>query len=390
MVLVMADDLGWSDLSTGRTNGGTGSDFFETPTIDRLADEGTAFDNAYAATNCAPTRAALLTGLYAPRPGNNVYQVDDLNRGGADTMLVGPPQGLSGRRRCAARATRSPSGRRCRVPATRPATSASSTSPTTRPTSCRRTDSTRTSAAPRPVTLASTTPRTGSSSATSARSSTGSPADYTQEYVDTNLKPWSHGVGAAELDELVGTDKHVSDALADATLDFVDRHRRRAVLRDDQLVRRAHTGRGRRRPARTCSRSTRPSPRRPASPSDPSYAALMEGLDQSVARIVDHLETTPDPRNPGHPLADNTVVLFTSDNGGLRKYADNGPLRGQKGELYEGGIRVPMIAWSGNPRLVDGGTDQPHADLRRGLPPDPGRTGRDHAARRSTAATCRR
>src|SRR5688500_18468524 len=63
VVLVMADDLGWSDLSTGRTNGGTGSDFFETPTIDRLADEGTAFDNAYAATNCAPTRAALLTGL---------------------------------------------------------------------------------------------------------------------------------------------------------------------------------------------------------------------------------------------------------------------------------------------------------------------------------------
>ena len=50
------------------------------------------------------------------------------------------------------------------------------------------------------------------------------------------------------------------------------------------------------------------------------------------------------------------MVVFTSDNGGLRKFADNGPLRGQKGELYEGGIRVPMIAWSGNPRLVDSGT----------------------------------
>ena len=129
VVLVMADDLGWSDLSTGRTNGGTGSDFVETPAIDRLADEGTAFDNAYAATNCAPTRAALLTGLYAPRPGNNVYEVDDLNRGGADTMLVGPPQGLPDGDDALPQdtITRRGDAAGCRLRA--PATSASSTSP---------------------------------------------------------------------------------------------------------------------------------------------------------------------------------------------------------------------------------------------------------------------
>ena len=54
IVFVMADDLGWSDLGTGRTNLGNGNDFNETPAIDRLADEGQTFDNAYACLNCAP------------------------------------------------------------------------------------------------------------------------------------------------------------------------------------------------------------------------------------------------------------------------------------------------------------------------------------------------
>jgi len=78
IVFVMADDLGWSDLGTGRSNLGNGNDFNETPAIDRLAGEGQTFDNAYACLNCAPTRAALLTGLYAPRPQNNIYAVGEV------------------------------------------------------------------------------------------------------------------------------------------------------------------------------------------------------------------------------------------------------------------------------------------------------------------------
>ena len=95
IVFIMADDLGWSDTSNGLTNLGNPSDFYETPMLERLAAEGMAFTNAYTSgPNCAPTRSALLTGQYAQRPTNNVYLVNSLNRGGSNTLLVGPSQGL--------------------------------------------------------------------------------------------------------------------------------------------------------------------------------------------------------------------------------------------------------------------------------------------------------
>ena len=103
----------------------------------------------------------------------------------------------------------------------------------------------------------------------------------------------------------------------------------------------------------------RSKPKLPAGVNNPAYAAMMEDLDASIARILAKLEQW--------NLADNTVVVFTSDNGGLRRIytgvgeeiTTNAPLRDEKGTLYEGGVRVPLIVRWPKAIAADGVCQQP-------------------------------
>ncbi|SVC70909.1 uncharacterized protein METZ01_LOCUS323763, partial [marine metagenome] len=79
---------------------------------------------------------------------------------------------------------------------------------------------------------------------------------------------------------------------------------------------------------------------------DTRYGAMIEAMDLAIGRLLQALDEM--------KLADNTLVIFTSDNGGFAGVSDCRPLRESKGHLYEGGIRVPLIVrW---PSKVKAGT----------------------------------
>ncbi|WP_159020741.1 sulfatase [Algibacter sp. L3A6] len=81
---------------------------------------------------------------------------------------------------------------------------------------------------------------------------------------------------------------------------------------------------------------------------NPFYCAMVEMLDYYVGQVFNYLETTDDPRWPGHKLSENTYIIFTSDNGGMESHpgeviTDNYPLDKGKINAKEGGTRVPLL-----------------------------------------------
>ncbi len=302
---MLADDLGWSDLEC------YGADLHKTPHIDRLAQEGIRFTHAYAMSVCSPTRAAILTGKHAARLHMTTWRESSLSRGAGtdrDVRLLRPPatrHDLPHEEITMAELLKARGYLTFHVGKWH-------------------------------VGDAGHSPETQGFDVNIGGTHWGAPATYFHPFRGpfgaSREVRYVPGLGLGKPGECL-TDRFTDEAieLIDAAgerpfyLELWFHNPHTPIEAKPDIVERF-------------SREIKPGLRH----QNPQYAAMIHTLDQNVGRLLRHLDR--------RRLTRNTLVIFASDNGGYinefrgRKVTDNTPLRSGKGSLYEGGIRVPLIA----------------------------------------------
>jgi arylsulfatase A-like enzyme len=301
IIMIVADDMGWHDLSS------YGNDFIETPNLDELANSGIRFTDAYAAAPlCSPSRASLMTGLH-PISVNITEHIHGNTPAGPNQKLKTPPvsQQLDLEFTTLAEVLKQKGYRTGFIGKWH-------------------------------LGGGKFEPQHQGFDINIGGSYNGLPSTFFYPFFPEGQKPELQG-GSKEGD-------YLTDVLTEKAVDYINQVKDSAFFLSlnyysphvpiegkDSLVDKYVSKRAQ--------NSLEKFP-------NAHYAAMVESIDINVGSIVKTLESL--------GLRDNTIILFTSDNGGLSveevpafaKHTpptDNGPLRAGKGYLYEGGIREPLI-----------------------------------------------
>jgi arylsulfatase A len=293
-VFILIDDMGWKDL------GCYGASFFETPNIDRLAAEGMRFTDAYAACAvCTPTRASVMTGKYPARLHMDGHIRPDLKpypQGSGKLINPQFKQWLEPSEETIAEVLKAGDYISASIGKWH---LGEQSGPQYRPQN------------------------QGFSRVVLSQHH----GDMKYFYPFVNREKWPY---AGPLPGKPGD--YLPDRLTDEALKFIEDGRDKPffLYLSHWSVHgpfKAKQDKIRKYEAKKNSQGEKHI--------NPVYAAMVESVDESVGRVMQELQET--------GLAEQTVVVFMSDNGGVRKVTSMSPLRGQKSLYYEGGIRVPLI-----------------------------------------------
>lgn len=292
ILFILVDDMGYNDPSY------MGSDFYETPNIDKLAKEGVMFTQAYAnAPNSAPSRSCIMTGLYTPRHG--VYTVAPSTRGKSKDRKIIPI-------------------------------------------------ATADSVASSFVSIAEALSKEGYISGSFGKWHMGE--DENGGHTGPISQGFSINVGGNKAGHpytyfypyakdgkkhinLEGGQKgeYLTDRLTNEAIKFIKKEGHKQpffVYLSHYAVHSPLQA-----PQALIDKYKAKKPGKYHK--NPIYAAMIEDLDTNIGRVLKTLDD--------ENLANNTIVVFFSDNGGSEPITDNFMLRGGKGMPYEGGIREPLI-----------------------------------------------
>jgi arylsulfatase A-like enzyme len=297
VVFIMADDLGWADL------GCYGSKYHQSPNLDALAKQSARFTNAYAGVHvCSPTRAAIMTGKWPARLGITDWLPGNGDKPTQKLLVAKLPNQLPASEKTIANHFKDNGYVTALVGKWHLGGEGAG-------------------------------PRERGFDVNIAGDHTGTALSYFAPYQNKQgrVMPGLENAPAGE---------YLTDRLTIEAEKFLDANRDKPFFLYMPHYN-VHT------PIKAkpdLAAKYKPGPQ--GSQGNPVYAAMIESLDESVGRILKKLDDL--------KIADRTLVIFTSDNGGLAALVNsdpptsNAPLREGKGFLYEGGLRIPLIVrWPG-------------------------------------------